>query len=172
MGKISVFLLAFVGFISASSAYSEGADYYKIERIREIVDGSFGVKKLYFELECNQKFLQLLHQDSAPEVVDVAVLTMVTDWDCDRPVSRSFVRFSTRAAEIKPVSSFTEVWDCNGFCYTPGGPDMPPYMRTVQAFGTSRDQAISYLGCTPPYLQDLSCREIVPRSSGGATLIN
>lgn len=172
MGKISVFLLALVGFVNTSSAYSQKADYYKIERINEILDGSFGVKKLYFDLDCNQKFLQLLQRDSAPDVVEVAVLTIVTDRDCDRPATSSFVRFSAGTATIEPVSSFNEVWDCKGFCYTPGGPDMPPYMRAVQAFGTSQDQAISYLGCTPPYLQDLSCLEIAPQSSVRATPIN
>jgi hypothetical protein len=131
-----------------------------LEQVKEIDDARLGVKKIYFDVACNQEFLQVLSEEAGASELKVAVLTLVTNRDCNGPSRRIFVRYSPHGRSVTAVSGFDQVWSCEGYCFTPGGPDMPPYNRPVQAFGTSELQAVEYLGCRPPYLQDLSCAEI------------
>lgn len=157
-----VLMLAFVFFGEAQSA---SAQRYKLEQVKEIDDARLGVKKIYFDVACNQEFLQVLSEEAGTSELKVAVLTLVTNRDCNGPSRRIFVRYSPHGRSVTAVSGFDQVWSCEGYCFTPGGPDMPPYNRPVQAFGTSELQAVEYLGCRPPYLQDLSCAEIDVKAS-------
>lgn len=150
-------LLAFAFY---GKAYSAPAYKYKLEQIKEIDDGRLGVKKFYFDVACNQEFLQVLSEETTAGNLNVAILTLFNDRGCSDPNRRVFVRFAPHGQSVTAVSEFDQVWSCNGNCFTPGGPDMPPYNRPVQAYGTSERQATDYLGCTKPYLQDLSCEVI------------
>lgn len=152
---IAGFFLAF-----SITAWGVPQQNYKLEQIVQVSDGSLGAKKLYFELECNQRFLQVLTEPTGTQSNKVGILTEFAPKECDDPSRVTFVRHSSDNRQLIPVTDFAEVWDCTGTCFTPGGPDMPPYNRLVQAYGTSEGQAVSYLGCSPPYLQELSCREL------------
>lgn len=154
------FVFFAICFFYTAAAQAASFRDYVLEDIKQVLDGRFGAKKLYFDVACNQEFLQVLNQESGQGSLNVGILTMRLSQECEEPVRRVFVRFSPYGRTVNPVSKFDEVWLCIGSCFTPGGPDMPPYNRAVQAYGTSERQATEYLGCTEPYLQDLRCEEI------------
>ena len=153
-------LLVLLALSFCRNAYSAPAYKYKLEQIKAIDDGRLGTKKFYFDVACNQDFLQVLSEETNAGSLNVAILTLLNDRDCSGPDRRVFVRFAPHGQTVTAVSDFDEVWSCRGYCFTPGGPDMPPYNRPVQAYGTSERQATDYLGCSKPYLQDLSCEVI------------
>lgn len=132
----------------------------KFAVIESVEEGSLGAKRLYYDLACNQEFVQVLEQAAGSNKVDVGILTRWRDESCDKPTRRVFSRYNPYGKAVNPVQSFEQVWYCEGTCFTPGGPDMPPYNRFVSAFGTSEKQATEYLGCTPPYLQHLTCHPV------------
>ena len=149
--------LVFLSFLCANNAFATTSSFLKFAAVESIEDVSFGAKRLYFDLDCNQDFLQVLERNSGSNAVDVGVLTRWRDESCNRPTRRVFARYNPYGKSINTVQRFEEVWYCEATCFTPGGPDMPPYNRFVSSFGTSEKQATEYLGCTPPYLQHLSC---------------
>ena len=75
-----VLMLAFVFFGEAQSA---SAQQYKLEPIKEIDDARLGVKKIYFDVTCNQEFLQVLSEEVGASELKVAVLTLVNNRDCN-----------------------------------------------------------------------------------------
>ena len=135
-------------------------DTYKISPITDIVDGSLGMKRLYFNLACNERFTQVLTENTSRKHDRVGVLTKVESVDCHDPSRETFVRIAPGDTTLEPVDAFNEVWFCSGFCYTVGAPDMPPYNRYVEGFGTSEMQAILYLGCSEPYLSNVHCKQV------------
>lgn len=146
----------------AASVFATTQSVLKFAMIESVDDSAFGAKRLYFDLACNQEFLQVLENKLDANLVDVGVLTRLRDEPCDAPTRQVYARYNPYGKSVNPVQRFKEVWYCEATCFTPGGPDMPPYNRFVSSFGTSEKQATDYLGCTPPYLQHLSCRlEIV-----------
>lgn len=151
---LSLFLLCY------SYAYGQMSPTFKLEEITEIADGVFGVKKLYFNLACNQEFLQNLTEESDANSYRIGILTKFRQKDCNEPSRLEFSRVSPAGRSLIPVTHFSEVWFCEGTCFTPGGPDMPPYNRFVEAYGTSEKQATELLGCSPPYLQHLRCAPV------------
>jgi hypothetical protein len=154
--------LVFLIFLFSTTGFAATSSFLKFADVELIQDGSFGAKRLYFDLSCNQDFLQVLERDSGANVVDIGILTRWRDESCNEPTRRVFSRYNPYGKSMNTVQRFEEVWYCEATCFTPGGPDMPPYNRFVSAFGTSERQATEYLGCTPPYLQHLSCHpEIV-----------
>jgi hypothetical protein len=146
-----------MSFVFSTALLAAESSVLKFSVIESVEDGSFGAKRLYFDLACNQDFLQVLEHNAGTNTVDVGVLTRWRDESCDAPSRRVFSRYNPYGKSINTVRRFDEVWFCEATCFTPGGPDMPPYNRFVSAFGTSEKQATGYLGCTPPYLQHLSC---------------
>jgi len=157
---IRIFFLMLISGATSAFGVNTTTSHYKIEQIEQVLDGPFGVKKLYFNLQCNQYFLQNLTQASGPNTLRIAILTELGMDDCSEPSRKSYVRYSPGGRELVTVASFQKVWHCSGTCFTPGGPDMPPSNREVYGFGTSKEQATEYLGCTPPYLQHLVCNII------------
>ncbi len=132
----------------------------KFAVIESVEEGSLGAKRLYYDLACNQEFVQVLDQPAGSNKIDVGILTRWRDESCDEPTRRVFSRYNPYGKAVNAVQSFEQVWYCEATCFTPGGPDMPPYNRFVSAFGTSEKQATEYLGCTPPYLQHLTCHTV------------
>jgi hypothetical protein len=151
--------LFFICSIFSSVAFASGQSALKFASIESVEDASLGAKRLYFDLACNQDFLQVLEHNLGGNTVEVGILTRLHDEDCHSPSRRVFVRYNPYGKSMTPVERFEQVWYCEATCFTPGGPDMPPYNRFVSSFGTSEQQATDYLGCTPPYLQHLSCRK-------------
>lgn len=149
--------LVFLSFLFATTVFATTPSFLKFADVELIQDGSFGAKRLYFDLNCNQDFLQVLERDSGSNVVDVGILTRWREESCNGPTRRVFSRYNPYGKSMNTVQRFEEVWYCEATCFTPGGPDMPPYNRFVSSFGTSERQATDYLGCTPPYLQNLRC---------------
>lgn len=150
--------LIFMSFIFSNVVFAAKQSVLKFAVIESVDEASFGAKRLYFDLVCNQDFLQVLERDSGSNTVDVGVITRWREEACDAPSRRVFSRYNPYGKSMSTVQRFEEVWYCEATCFTPGGPDMPPYNRYVSAFGTSEKQATQYLGCTPPYMQHLSCR--------------
>ena len=156
VGFIQVVLVAIV----SNPGFALAADTYKISPITDIADGSLGVKRLYFNLACNERFAQVLTEAGSRKQAKVGILTQVESRDCGDPDRETFVRVTPGDTTLEPVTEFNEVWLCSGFCYSVGGPDMPPYNRYVEGFGTSEKQAIGYLGCSEPYLSNLHCHQV------------
>lgn len=151
---LSMFLLCH------SLAYGQVSTRFKLEEITQITDGAFGVKKLYFNLACNQEFLRNLTEPFDGNSSRIGILTKFRERDCNEPSRLEFSRTSPTGRSLIPVTHFSEVWFCEGTCFTPGGPDMPPYNRFVESYGTSEKQATELLGCSEPYLQHLRCAPI------------
>jgi hypothetical protein len=152
--------LIIISFVFSGAVFATNSSVLKFAAIKSLEDGSFGAKRLYYNLACNQEFVQVLESGTGSNTVDVGILTRWRDESCDSPSRRVFTRYNPYGRVVSPVHGFEAVWYCEATCFTPGGPDMPPYNRFVSSFGTSEKQATEYLGCTPPYLQHLSCHTV------------
>ena len=146
--------------MASNPGFALAENTYKISTISAIADGSLGIKRLYFNLACNERFTQVLTEAESRKQAKVGILTQVESIDCNDPDRETFVRVTPGDTTLEPVTEFSEVWFCSGFCYTVGGPDMPPYNRYVEGFGTSEKQAIGYLGCSEPYLSNVHCHQV------------
>jgi hypothetical protein len=166
MRSVFIFFNALMVAIISYPDFALAADTYKISPITDIADGSLGIKRLYFNLACNERFTQVLTEAGSRKHAKVGILTQVESRDCNDPDRETFVRVTPGDTTLEPVTEFSEVWFCSGFCYTVGGPDMPPYNRYVEGFGTSEKQAIGYLGCSEPYLSNVHCHQVPVNSEG------
>ena len=138
---------------------ANGDSILKMVPVTSISDGYFGGKRLYFNLACNERFMQVLTERKSQSALDVGILVEELDYSCNRPDRELFGRVTPNGRDLHPVMAFNEVWYCSAMCYTGGGPNNMPNYEFVSAFGTSENQATNNLACGSAYLINLRCGE-------------
>ena len=131
---------------------------YKITPVTSVEDGVLGGKRIYFRLACNQQYISVLSEPKSENEVDIAVLTLVSDVQCDQPNRTVFQRVTMGEKTLNPVDSFEHVWRCSGLCFSYGDPST--VYEHVTKYGTSEAQTRSRLPCPAQEQVDMVCFEI------------
>lgn len=154
--SVTIFL---VSTSSAKALNDKASNGYHLTKIKRIESASLGAQRLYFDLECNERMVDVLTEKSDSDRLKVAILTQFHSSNCTKPPHETFTRFRLGQTNVDLVDSFDEVWSCSGLCYTPTSSGASPY-QPVHEYGTSEKQARAKIPCYPGYQINIVCEEI------------